>query len=271
MYDTLILAGNSTNAIVTLGALQYLYDNKLLRDIKSFFGTSSGSILNLLLIIGYEPIDILIYICIEKVYKDVQINFSNMLLAGKSVMCFEPIKKSLETLIIERVGHIPTMGSLIKTFGKEMVVTTYNLTDDKREYLSSSSNPDLSVLHAIRMSSTFPFLFEPYKYNDKLYLDGGIVDNFPIEYEIGKYGNRLGIITLSKKIYSCEFGYIDFIHKLFQVFITTMNNDKINRTNFDIIKIDTNNNFFNFDSTNNELIEMFDQGYDMCNKWFVDL
>jgi hypothetical protein len=50
-----------------------------------------------------------------------------------------------------------------------------------------------------------------------------------------------------------------------------MNNDKINRTNFDIIKIDTNNNFFNFDSTNNELIEMFDQGYDMCNKWFVDL
>ena len=95
-YDTLILSGNSTNAIVTLGALQYLSDKDFLKTVKNYLGTSSGAILSLLLLIGYQPIEILTYICIEKVYKDmVQFNISNMILMGKSLMSFEPIKNCL--------------------------------------------------------------------------------------------------------------------------------------------------------------------------------
>jgi predicted acylesterase/phospholipase RssA len=266
-YDTLVLSGNSTDAIVTLGALQYLSDNQHIKNIKNYIGTSSGAILSLLLMIGYQPLEILIYLCIEKVYKTmVQFNISNMLLMGKPLMSFEPIKISLEQLIIDKLGYMPTMKNVEMITNKKLIFTTYNLTDDKREYISSETHPDLPVIHGIRMSSTFPLVFAPYVYNDKSYLDGGIVDNFAIEYgeRVGK--KCLGVMTNNpqRKYSPADFGNIDFIWKVFQIFISTVTNDKINRTNCDIVKLDFKTTFFNFESSNNELIAMFDKGYDLC-------
>lgn len=265
-YDTLILSGNSTNAIVTLGALQYLTDHGYIKDIKNYIGTSSGAILSLLLLIGYQPIEILIYLCIEKVYKKmVQFNISNMLLMGKPLMSFEPIKNCLEQLIIEKIGYMPTMRSVEK-MGKKLVFVTYNLTNDRREYISSDTYPDLPVIHGIRMSSNFPLVFEPYIYDDKAYLDGGLVDNFAIEYgeQIGK--KCLGVMTSNpqRKYSPNDFGNIEFMWKVFQIFITTVTNDKIDRTKCDIISLNFKANFFNFESSNNELIAMFDKGYELC-------
>jgi len=265
-YDTLILSGNSTNAIVTLGALQFLTDHGYIKDIKNYIGTSSGAILSLLLLIGYQPIEILTYLCIEKVYKNMVFNISNMLLMGKPLMSFEPIKNCLEQLIVEKIGHMPTMRSIEKLDGKKLVFTTYNLTDDRREYISSESHPDLPVIYGIRMSSNFPLVFEPYMYDEKAYLDGGLVDNFAIEYgeEIGL--KCLGVMTNNpqRKYNPHDFDNIEFVWKVFQIFITTVTKDKIDRTNCDIIKLDYKSNFFNFDSSNNELIEMFDKGYELC-------
>jgi predicted acylesterase/phospholipase RssA len=272
-YDTLVLSGNSTNAIVTLGALQYLTDNGHIKHIKNYIGTSSGAILSLLLIIGYQPIEILTYLCIEKVYKKmVQFNISNMLLMGKPLMSFEPIKSSLEQLVVEKLGFMPTMKS-VELLGcgggdpkKRLVFTTYNLTDDCREYITSETHPDLPVIHGIRMSSNFPLVFEPYMYEGKAYLDGGLVDNFAIEYG-ERVGNRcLGVMTNNpqRKYSPHDFGNIEFVWKVFQIFITTVTKDKIDRTNCDIVRLDFKSNFFNFDSSNNELIEMFDRGYELC-------
>jgi predicted acylesterase/phospholipase RssA len=271
-YDTLILSGNSTNAIVTLGALQYLMDRGHIKDIKNYIGTSSGAILSLLLLIGYQPIELLTYLCIEKVYKKiVQFNISNMLLMGKPLMSFEPIKNSLEQLIIEKIGYMPTMQSVERLHegrDKKLVFTTYNLTDDRREYISSETYPDLPVIHGIRMSSNFPLVFEPYIYDDKAYLDGGIVDNFAIEYGERVGSKCLGVITNNpqRKYSPHDFGNIEFVMKVFQIFITTGTKDKIDRTNCDIISLDFKSNFFNFESSNNELIEMFDKGYELCKE-----
>lgn len=269
IYDTLILSGNSTNAIVTLGALQFLMDNGHIKDIKNYIGTSSGAILSVLLLIGYQPIEILTYLCIEKVYKKmVQFNISNMLLMGKPLMSFEPIKSSLEQLIVDKLGYMPTMRTVDKLGDKKLVFTTYNLTDDRREYISSETYPDLPVIQGIRMSSNFPLVFEPYMYDEKAYLDGGLVDNFAVEYG-ERVGDRcLGVMTNNpqRKYSPHDFSNIDFVWKVFQIFITTVTKDKIDRTNCDIIRLDFKSNFFNFESSNNELIEMFDKGYELCKE-----
>lgn len=275
-YDTLVLSGNSTNAIVTLGALQYLTDHGQIKDVKNYIGTSSGAILSLLLLIGYQPIEILTHLCIEKVYKKmVQFNISNMLLMGKPLMSFEPIKSCLEQLIVDKIGFMPTMRTVEKLGSKDLgggdkklVFTTYNLTDDRREYISSETYPDLPVIHGIRMSSNFPLVFEPYVYDEKAYLDGGLVDNFAVEYG-ERVGNRcLGVMTNNpqRKYSPHDFGNIEFVWKVFQIFITTVTKDKIDRTNCDIIGLDFKSNFFNFESSNNELIEMFDKGYELCKE-----
>ena len=191
-----------------------------------------------------------------------------MLLMGKPLMSFEPIKSCLEQLIVEKVGYIPTMKSIETLSDKRLVFTTYNLTDDRREYISSETYPDLPVIHGIHMSSTFPLVFEPYIYENKSYLDGGLVDNFAIEYG-EQIGDRcLGVMTNNpqRKYNPHDFCHIEFVWKVFQVFISTVTKDKIDRTNCDIIKLDFKSQFFNFESSNKELIDMFDKGYELCKE-----
>lgn len=269
-YDTLILSGNSTNAVVTLGALQYLYDNGFVKNIKNYVGVSSGSILSTLLLIGYQPLELLTYVCVEKIFKKmIQFNISNMLLLRKPLMTFEPIKDILELLIIDKMGFIPTMKLIEELSGKKIIFTTYNLTDDKKEYVTAGEYPDLSIVDAIRMSSTFPLIFEPFNYGDKLYLDGGLFNNFPIEYGENLSKTKcLGIITNnSQKKYSDEMSSIDYILKLFQIFKDSVTHDKICRTSkCDVISLKFDNNFFKFESDNKEIIEMFDNGYALCKE-----
>lgn len=267
-YDTLILAGNSTNAVVTLGALQYLYDNGLMTDIKNYVGVSSGAILSTLLLIGYKPLELLTYLCVEKIFKKMmQFNISNILLLKKPLMTFEPIKKILEDLIIEKIGFVPTIKGVEKLFHKKIIFTSYNLTDDKEEYITSETYSDVSIINAIQMSSTFPLIFEPFKYENKLYLDGGLFNNFPLDY-----GDKLsktkcvGIVTNNpQKKYSEEMSNIDYIFKLFNIYKDSITYDKITRSSkSDVIQLKFDNNFFKFDIENKEIINMFDNGYALC-------
>lgn len=273
-YDTLILAGNSTNAVVTLGALQYLYDNGMISDIKNYVGVSSGAILSTLLLIGYKPLELLTYLCVEKILKKmIQFNISNLLLLRKPLMNFEPIQKILEVLIIEKIGFVPTIKAAEELFDKKIIFTSYNLTDDKKEYITSEKYADMSIINGIRMSSTFPLIFEPFKFNDKLYLDGGLFNNFPLECgeELSKT-KCIGIVTNNpQKKYSEEMSNIDYIFKLFNIYKDSVTYDKMARSSkSDVIELKFDNNFFKFDMDNKEIIEMFDNGYALCKADFIE-
>lgn len=270
-YDTLILSGNSTNAVVTLGALQRLYDLNLMNDVKNFVGTSSGSITGLLLAVGYKPIELLCHLCVEKPYNTIScFNIGNLLLMGKSLMKFDPILESVESLVVRKFGKIPTIKDLYETTGNKFVCVTYNLTLDKREYVSLDTHPNLAVTFAIRMSCTFPFIFDPFDYDGNLYLDGGIVDNFAIEYG-EKVGLKcIGVYTKNpQKPFVAGDGNIALLHKLVHVFINSLSEDKMNRSNgSNVITINYAPSFFNFTASNSEIIKMFDAGYAICKENF---
>ncbi len=51
----------------------------------------------------------------------------------------------------------------------------------KSECLNHQSNPDLSILDAVYMSSTFPFIFKPMYINESYYIDGGLDVDFPYD------------------------------------------------------------------------------------------
>ena len=54
-YNSLVLSGGAVRGLAIIGALQYAYDNFLLKNVKFFFGTSVGAIICYLLVIGYTP------------------------------------------------------------------------------------------------------------------------------------------------------------------------------------------------------------------------
>ena len=54
-----------------------------------------------------------------------------------------------------------------------MMILTY-------EQLNYKTYPELKVISAICMSSSFPLVFTPIFYQDKCFVDGGLINNYPL-------------------------------------------------------------------------------------------
>lgn len=75
-----------------------------------------------------------------------------------------------------------------------LVITATNVVDEK-EYIFTSKKiedtkkyiGDIEIGRAIRASSSFSVVFDPCEYEDKIFLDGGILDNVPVD-EVKKLG-----------------------------------------------------------------------------------
>lgn len=75
-----------------------------------------------------------------------------------------------------------TLLNLYNFTRRELVCVTTNLVSQSVEFLSWKTHPNLEVVDAVFMSMCVPFLFTPVEYNDALYIDGGLMMNFPIYY-----------------------------------------------------------------------------------------
>lgn len=82
-------------------------------------------------------------------------------------------------------GHL---GSRQKTFrelfqetGIHLKVFVTNLKTCKSESLCHETHPNLPVCRGVFMSMCLPPLFAPCEMNDSLYVDGGLLQNFPIK------------------------------------------------------------------------------------------
>jgi predicted patatin/cPLA2 family phospholipase len=271
MYDTIVLSGNNTNAVVILGALQFLKDNKILKRVDNYVATSSGSIISLLLILNYTPLDILTLICSNHLFKKININFFNFL-HNKSIIDFDIIRNEIESFVLNKLHFIPTLGYLKTKLNKTLVVTTYNVTKNQLEYITPDTHSDISVLDAIQMSCSFPFVFELFSYKNNYYIDGGILDNFPIEIGEKISKNCLGLV-LKNPLISLGPNYSAFslFLKIIQIVIISTLTNKIKKTTCDVIQIEHKIGFFNFSHDNKEIILMFDAGYARCKEFILNL
>jgi predicted acylesterase/phospholipase RssA len=266
-FDTIVLSGGSSKGIMILGALQYAYDNFLINKINKYIGTSVGSIICFLLLIGYTPIEIMVYLCTHEILEKLQHFNIVAMINGNGALSYSGIYEQLEKMTIDKIGYLPTFKDIKEKYEKELICVTYNLTDNKTEYLSYENNPNLPCLIAIKMSSNLPLIFEKFKYNNNFYIDGGISDDFAID--IGdKMGNKiLGIvITIDNNSFSSDGETIlEYIYKLIFIPIAQSMESKINNVsnNCKIIKLSYNKlKFFNFNVNSKEKLDIFSIGYE---------
>jgi len=275
-FDTVVIAGGSSKGILTLGALQYAYDNFLLKKINTYIGTSSGSIICFLLLIGYTPIEIIVYLCTHQLLEKLQHFNIVAMLNGNGALSFSSIYEQLEKMTIDKLGYLPTFRDIHNNFKKNLICVTYNITDDKTEYISYDTNPNLPCLIGLKMSSNLPLIFEKYKYGDKFYVDGGITDNFPIDLG-DKIGNRVLGLLVSHEVGNfnnhTDESILEYIYKL--IFIPMSQTVeyklshiskkcKIIKLNYDKLKI------FNFNINSKEKLDIFSIGYEQIKKEFEE-
>ena len=278
-YDTLVLSGSSVSAFVTLGAIQYAYDNSLLNCINTYIGTSSGAIISFLLIIGYTPIEIVVFICKHQIMEKMNSYDFISMVKGKGTMSFDIIRHHIEKMINDKIGYIPTLDDIYKKYNKKLICVTYNITKNHVEYLSCENYPLLSCTDALQMSSNLPLLFENFKYDDSMYIDGGISDNFAID--IGEmYGEYILGIILDNFLPENfpdehDINMKEFIFKLLFIPVRQYVNHKIRNISDKCKVIRLTNDktkFFQFNISSSRKLDMFSNGYDqMKSKLIPDL
>jgi len=273
-YDTLVVSGGAINGISILGGLQYLKDNNMINSIKTYVGTSVGVIICYLLIIGYTPIEIIVYLCTNNHIFE-KMKFFDLVNAarGEGATTFIHISEQLEKMTIEKIGRLLTLKDIEQNYKKKLICITYNITKNSIEYLTHETNPDLPCLIAIRMSCNLPLVFESFKYENNFYIDGGVVNNFPID--VGeKEGEK--VIGVGLEFYMEQdnpaLNVLEYIYKLLYIPIQQSVNINIKnkRDTTTVINLRSNKNikFFNFDITSKIKLELFSKGYEDVKNFY---
>jgi predicted acylesterase/phospholipase RssA len=193
VIDTLVLSGGSMKGIAQIGALHYMESKGFLTNIKTIAGTSAGSIIAALIAIGYKPIELYHFFTKLDVKKTVTMSPYNFfkklgLDDGKRVMLV--VKKLFNARLI---NHRITMAQLYAKTDIELIITGSCVNDKKVYYFSHKTDPNMKVFDALRISISIPIVYTPRKYKDKVFVDGGCIDNYPIAIFDDRLDRVIGI------------------------------------------------------------------------------
>ena len=197
MYTNLVLSGGALRAIAILGAIKYLEQLNLLKNIKEYVGTSAGSIISFLIIIGYTSKEI---IELFKNNIDFVTNFNfdlnniTNILEDYGIDDCNRNRKILEDFLFKKINKKNiTFLELTKKYGINFIVTGSNLTTRQVDYFNVNTTPNMNIIDALLISSCIPLIYKPITYNDYLYVDGGIYSNLPLTYFKNNSNETLGI------------------------------------------------------------------------------
>lgn len=230
MYTTLCLSGGGVNGLNILGSIKYLTDTSIIKPklLTTFIGTSVGSIICVLLSIGYEINELIRAIYnIDFDKTEIEPDIDN-LLENMGINDGKEIMDIVELLIYEKIKrkditfkeHYDLTNKTIK-----LIAVNYNRMEET--IFSHITTPDMSVLVAIRMSISIPLIFTPVLYKDELYIDGFIINNFGFNH--GENGKTIGI-CLQYDINKTDNNVINYIVGLFKIFmknVTFKGNDNV--------------------------------------------
>jgi predicted acylesterase/phospholipase RssA len=180
----IVFSGGGIKILAQIGAFKALADHDLTDSIESFAGVSAGSLISLGLVLGYsinELKDIMIGLDILKI---IDINADNILnyLNDYGVDSGDKLLNAIEVVIKKKTSNSKiTFAELYAITQKKLIVVVSNLTKSVSEYLDHIKTPDMEVSFAIRMSCCYPYYFTPIKHNGCCYIDGALLDNYPIQ------------------------------------------------------------------------------------------
>ena len=195
MIDTLIFSGGGVAGISFIGSLSAIESNYDIKNIKTIIGTSCGSIMGFMISLGYsssELEDLILNINLLKLI-NISDNFCNDFLNNFGI---DDGSKIINLMIIFLKNKCSkkdiTFKELYDMFNIDLVITGTCINEHRVDYFNYHDNPDMSVLTAIRISISIPFYFTSPKIENKLYADGGIIDNYPIYYKRLRSDNFIG-------------------------------------------------------------------------------
>lgn len=169
-----------------LGALEPFYDK-----VDEISGASAGAILAFLWGVGcsYEQS---IRICISIDLKELsRFNILNMV-DSFGIIDHQPIKRVLLNVTQNKDLTLADIDKVIH-------IAVFNMNKMKTIYISKYTHPTLSIIDAVCMSISVPFIFKPFVYQDEYYIDGGCAETAPLGPFLLHHAEDVFILQLARE------------------------------------------------------------------------
>jgi len=274
MIDTLILSGGGPSGIAYVGIFKALLEKKIIikSDIKEIIVTSIGIVFAVLYLLDFTPPQmekIILETELENILSSDKLEIDNLLL-DYGLFDNQMIGESVNSFCKHKLGKDKiTLNELYNEIPIKLTIKVYNTDLGKIEYFSHESEPDIRLYDAARMTTAIPFLFQPIKYKDYLYVDGGVKGHFPIEE--CQSDNYLGILIEGGTCNQTNFKIIETFPILGYI-MNLMNDRDNNLENYDLKKImiiDINVGL-NFTLDRDKKVDVMKQGYDKCIQFLTE-
>lgn len=226
MYTNLVLSGGGVKGIAIISAISELEKMGILKNITNYAGASVGSLIACLIAIGYtanEIKGIINTIDYDKILDDKAGYIRDVynLITDYGYASGDYLYNMIGKLIKDKTGNIDyTLEDLYNKQHKKLIITTTNLNTRSVVYLQAGHTnthySNITLRKAIRMSMSIPFVFEPVLYHDCLHVDGGCLDNYPLNC-FDPYGKTLGLRLVQDRpekqeinnLYDYSYAYIE--------------------------------------------------------------
>ncbi len=160
-YKTgIVLSGGGARGFAHIGVLKALNEHGIYPDIIS--AVSAGSIVGCMYADGYKPDEIFDHFSEWDIYKILRFYRPGLGIL-KAVGIRKTLSKYLSSKNIEDLS-IPT------------IISATNFAKATTEYFTEGS-----IIDAVMASSAVPLVLKPYIINGNMYVDGGLMNNLPVE------------------------------------------------------------------------------------------
>ena len=226
----LVIAGGGPVGIKSLGSLSYLHDCGFwnISDIVSIYATSAGVLLSVLILLKFDFATIIDYIINRPWHETYTIHLSEIydMYLKKGFLDEDSVEIFFKPFFNSKDINFKTitMQEFFEYSNIDLHIFTFEINEFKIIDISHTTFPNLLLKTAIKMSISIPILFTPLCIEDKCYIDGGLMCNYPIQYCLEKVGNEnqhevLGLrndyitqnnsVTQSSNIFELFFVFID--------------------------------------------------------------
>lgn len=208
----IMLSGGGSKGIIYVGvmkALQDLENWKIIKvELEKITGISIGSVVGLLIIIGYTYQELKTIIIKKKLKTLKKMKISNLINRFGLDTGEKIIKWIIELMELKQCNRDMTMKELNEKYKKELVIIVSDLKTNKQ--ISWNKSSERRVIDCIRCAITIPFIFTLTEH----YIDGAVLNNFPFEYKEKRYG--FVIKNIKREITEIE-TLIDYIKSLYKI------------------------------------------------------
>jgi NTE family protein len=224
MIKNIVFSGGALKGLCYVGIIQYLEEIAIINKIHNVLGVSIGSVFAMMLCLKMTSRQMgnIISLLSNDDLKDIKSENIFTFFQNYGIDSGIKIEKFAKACVKVKLGDEEATFNNLHNWNpdKTLIVMASEVTTGEREYFSYQHTPNFPIWKAIRASCSLPMYFHPVKHEDKIYIDGGVICNYPIDYFKNDIESSIGVvfkdINLSKKHDVSNFQ--SYFERIFNIF-----------------------------------------------------